>query len=442
VTGIFKAYDIRGIYPQEIDETVARKIGFAFAQYLDKQRIVIGRDMRESAETLAQAFAEGVLAYGTSVTDIGMTTTPMLYYAIIEGRFDGGAMVSASHLPAGYNGIKLCREQAIPLSGNNGLPDVEEITKQTSSVPASSRGTLRRHDYLEPYLQKLAGYLECQTPMRIVVDAGNGMGGLDVPRFFERFPGYSFVPMYMQPDGEFPHHVPNPALPENTRELQQRVISEKADLGVAFDGDGDRCGFVDEQGQRIEADLALAALAAFFLHREPGATILYDLRASHAVPEYVKSLGGKPLRTRVGHSFIKRRMREVNAVFAGELSGHFYFQEMGYIDCGIMAMITMLNLLALKRVPVSSIIRPLRKYARSGELSFQIKDAGKLLRALAATYADGQQDNLDGLTVVYPHWWFNLRQSHTESVVRLVVEADDARTLEREEGRLVSMIQE
>jgi phosphomannomutase len=439
MTGIFEAYDIRGHYPQQINEDIARKIGLAFAQYLDKQKAVIGHDMRENSGGLAHAFAEGVQSFGTGVTDIGLATTPMLYYAIIDGAFDGGAMITASHLPVHYNGIKLCREKAIPLSGDDGLPEVERLTTRITDLPPE-RGRYARLDFLDRYVDRLAGFVEHPAALKVVVDAGNGMGGLDTPRLIEKLPTYDFITMYMEPDGNFPHHVPNPVIPSTTEELQARVRAEKADLGIAFDGDGDRCGFIDENGKRVPADLIIAALAEYFLKKEPGATILYDLRASRAVPERIRELGGNPVKTRVGHSFIKAKMRGTNAIFAGELSGHYYYREMGFIDNGALSMITMLNLLGLRQVSVSQIIRPLQKYAQSGEINFQVQDKQKVLQELGSIYKDGRQEHLDGLTVEYPNWWFNLRQSNTESVVRLVVEADNDQILEQEKARLLKTI--
>jgi phosphomannomutase len=439
MAGIFKAYDIRGLYPDEISERTVEKIGFAFARFLKGSHIVIGRDMRDSSLALSLSFADGVLSAGTDVHDVGMATTPMLYYAIIDGKFDGGAMISASHLGAQYNGIKLCRQQAIPLSGDSGLPEVESLTSQVTELP-SKTGHYRTFDFLGRYVDTLARFLENPRPLKIVVDAGNGMGGLDAPLFFARFPDYQIVPMFMEIDGDFPNHVPNPAIAANTRALQQRVLAENADVGIAFDGDGDRCGFVDEQGNRVPADLVIAVLAEYFLHKRPGATILYDLRASRVVPERIRELGGNPVMTRVGHSYIKQKMREVDGIFAGELSGHYYYQEMGTIDSGILSMISMLNVLALKQVPLSQIIRPLQKYARSGEINVEVQDAKRVFRDLEEAYRDGEQTHLDGLTVTYPHWWFNLRKSHTEPVVRLVVEAENEEVLQGEQDRLLAII--
>jgi phosphomannomutase len=439
MTGIFKAYDIRGLYPQEIDETTARKIGFAFAEYLNKKIVVVGYDMRVSSRSLAEAFIDGVLSRGTDVHDIGLATTPMLYSAIIDGNFDGGAMITASHLSSKYNGIKLCREKAIPLSGDNGLPSIEKLYKAETTI-LSRNAHFSFEAFLDRYLEKLSRFIQPSEALKIVVDAGNGMGGIDSPHIFKKYPNCDFIPMYMRPDGNFPHHVPNPALPSTTQDLQKRVVSEQADLGIAFDGDCDRCGLIDENGERIPSDLVVAILSEYFLQEEPGATILYDLRASRVVPERIRELGGNPVKTRVGHSFIKQKMREVNAVFAGELSGHYYFREMGFIDSGILTMINTLNLLSLKNVPISQLVRPLQKYAQSGEINFKVADVRELFRELERHYQGGKIEHLDGLTVEYDDWWFNLRVSHTEPVVRLVMEAVEEKKLEEEKSQLMQII--
>jgi len=440
MAGIFKAYDIRGTYPDEIDEDIVRAIGYAFAQYLTEEHIVVGHDMRDSSPSLNAAFTEGVLAYGTDVTDIGLATTPMLYSAIIDGGFDGGAMITASHLPAQYNGIKLCREKAIPLSGAQGLPDVERLYEAITGLPGEMAGLRHTTEFLDRYLDMLVPFVEHDDEVEIVIDAGNGMGGLDTPHLLDRLPHVQADRMYFEPDGEFPHHVPNPAEPENTAELQRRVVDAGAALGFAFDGDCDRCGFVDEHGERVPADLVIAILAEYFLARQPGATILYDLRSSRAVAERITELGGKPVKTRVGHSFIKEKMREVDATFAGELSGHYYYKEMGFIDSGILSMITMLELLIEKKAPLGTLVASLRKYAQSGEINIHVTDSAKLLDELESIYADGTVEHLDGLSVEYPTWWFNLRESNTEPVVRLVMEADDEPTLQKEKAKIMEII--
>ncbi|GBE39021.1 MAG TPA: phosphomannomutase/phosphoglucomutase [Nitrospirae bacterium] len=441
---IFKAYDIRGSYPDELDEALAGKIGTAFADMLNARRIVIGRDIRLSSLSLAKAFIEGAATSGVSVTDIGLTTTPMLYYAIIDGKFDGGAMVTASHLPGQFNGFKLCREEAIPLSGDHGLPALKKLVMK--GLPAG-----RGHAYMDScealsvqdkYIDKLNTFVHNPGPLKIVVDAGNGMAGLDAPVLLKRFPVWEFTPMYMEPDGNFPHHVANPLLPSATRELQSMVLKERADIGVAFDGDADRCGFIDEKGERIPADLVTALIAGFLLTKEPGATILYDLRSGRIVPETITRLGGKAIRCRVGHAFIKAQMREENALFAGELSGHYYYRDMGFTDNGVLSMIHILNLLSLKNSPLSDLIRPLKKYYSTGELNMQTKYKEAIFAALEAKYKDAGKDHLDGLRVEYSEWWFNLRASNTEPVIRLNLEADNKQIMEEKRNEILKIIME
>jgi phosphomannomutase len=443
MSGIFKAYDIRGSYPDELDELTARKIGASLVSLLKARRMVVGRDMRHSASALAQAFIEGTISAGASVTDIGMVTTPMLYYAIIAGKFEGGAMVTASHLPGGMNGFKLCREAAIPLSGDQGLPALEQMVRASPDVklPVSLSERYLQVDYMDDYMTSLVRYVHNPRSLRIVVDAGNGMAGPEVLRLFKKFPSWHLVPMFMDPDGSFPHHIPNPLLPASTKELQERVIKEKADLGVAFDGDADRVGFIDENGERIAEDLVTALVAEFLLSKEPGAAILYDLRSSRVVPEVIGKLGGRALRCRVGHSFIKAKMREENALFAGELSGHYYFRDMGFTDNGIFATIQMLNFLSLKKQPLSRLIQPLKKYSDSGEINIRVKDKEAVFSALEAKFSDARLDHLDGLTAVYDSWWFNLRPSNTEPVIRLNIEADDPKVLEEKKRTVLKIIE-
>jgi phosphomannomutase len=442
--GIFKAYDIRGSYPDELDETMARKIGAAFVRLLNAQRIVIGRDMRLSASALAKAFIEGAISSGASITDIGMVTTPLLYYAIIAGRFDGGAMVTASHLPGGMNGVKLCREEAIPLSGDHGLPELERLVYEKPPVQKShsSTGSYEELDMVDGYIEKLSNFVHNPKPLKIVVDAGNGMAGPEVFGLFKRFPVWTLIPLYMEPDGSFPHHIANPLLPSATRDLQAMVIREKADIGVAFDGDADRCGFIDEKGKRIPEDLVTALIAEFFLVKEPGATILYDLRSSRIVPEIITRLGGKAIRSRVGHAFIKAKMREENALFAGELSGHYYYRDMGITDNALFTMIQMLNFLSLKKMPLSELMHPLQTYYATGEINVQVKDKDAVFAALQAAYRDAQTDHLDGLSIEYDTWWFNLRASNTEPLMRLNLEADDQTTEEEQKKEVLNIIGE
>jgi phosphomannomutase len=440
--GIFKAYDIRGSYPDELDEAIARKIGAAFILLLNARRIVVGRDMRLSASALAKAFIEGALASGAEVTDLGMITTPLLYYSIIDGRFDGGGMVTASHLPGGMNGLKLCREKAIALSADQGLPELERLVREgrPPEQGRTTKGSYQELDMLERYIERLDAFVHNPRPLKIAVDAGNGMAGPEVFALFKKIPLWQLIPLYMEPDGRFPHHIANPLLLAATRDLQAMVIREKADIGVAFDGDADRCGFIDEKGERIPEDLVTALIAEFLLTKRPGATILYDLRSSRVVPETISRLGGRAVRTRVGHSFIKAKMRETNALFAGELSGHYYHRDMGNTDNAIFTMIQMLNFLSLKQTPLSSLIHPLQKYYASGEINIHVKKKEDVFTALEARYKDAQKDHLDGLSIDYDSWWFNLRASNTEPLMRLNLEAEDAATREEKKKEILESI--
>ncbi len=441
MSNIFRAYDIRGAYPEELNEGLARKIGGAYVRYLKARTIVVGRDMRLSSPGLARAFIEGALQAGAEVTDIGMVTTPRLYHVIGEGHFDGGAMVTASHLPAAINGFKLCRENAIPLSGDHGLPEIERLVQaDTPAAEPAKMGNLVKEKPSNRYVEDLATFVHQPVPLHIVVDAGNGMAGDEIAALFKKVPAWRLTAMYMHPDGHFPHHVANPLIEANTEDLQARVVKEKADLGVAFDGDADRCGFVDEQGRRIPEDLVTALIAQSLLSQEPGATILYDLRSSHTVPETISQAGGHAERCRVGHSFIKARMRETNALFAGELSGHYYFRTTGFTDNAVFAMIQMLNLLALKRQPVSQLIKPLQKYFKSGEINIKVTDKQRVFKLFEEHYQKEKTDLLDGLTVTFSSWWFNLRASNTESVLRLNMEASTDSELEEMKKGILNAI--
>jgi phosphomannomutase len=442
MSGIFKAYDIRGSYPDQLDEQMAQRIGAGFALLLRGHRIVIGRDMRLSSPSLAQAFVEGVIASGVSVTDIGMVTTPMLYYAIIEGKFDGGAMVTASHLPSQMNGFKLCREKAIPLSGDQGLPALEHLVGKRLSEPSNqaSPGSYQKMEFLNKYVDKLSTFIHRPQPLKIVVDAGNGMVGPEAELLFKRVPLWRFVPMYMEPDGRFPHHVPNPLLPNTTGDLERMVVRERADVGVAFDGDADRCGFIDERGERVPEDLVTALIGEFLLAKKTGITVLYDLRSSRIVPETITHLKGKAIRCRVGHAFIKTKMREEDAWFAGELSGHYYYQDMGFTDNAMLTMIHVLNFLSLKGERLSDLVRPLKKYHSTGEINLQVKDKETVFSTLERAYKDARKDHLDGLTTEYDSWWFNLRASNTEPVMRLNLEANKSNIMEEKKKEVLDLI--
>lgn len=438
MAGIFRAYDIRGRYPDELNEATAQRIGNAFVAFLAAERVVVGRDMRLSSESLARAFTRGAVEAGAEVADAGEVSTPLLNYAVIAGGFDGGAMVTASHLPGEMNGLKLDRENAIPLSGDRDLPLLE--TRVGEKPVARAGGSCRRIDMLDSYIGKVAGFVRAPRPLTIAVDAGNGIVGPEVPRLFERVPAWRLVPLYLEPDGRFPHHHANPLDPETTRELQDRVVAEGANFGAAFDGDGDRCGLIDERGERVREDLVTGLIAAFLLEENPGAAILYDLRSSRAVVEAIEEAGGRPVRSRVGHAFIKGLMREEDALFAGELSGHYYYRDMGFIDNGLLTLVMIANILGASGRTLSEFIQPLDRYPSTGEINLQVSDPAAVLAVLAARYRDAQIDHLDGLTAAYPDWWFNIRRSHTEPVVRLNIEADTKSLLDAKKREVLSVV--
>jgi phosphomannomutase len=444
---IFKAYDIRGVYPDNLNEDVARDIGRAFVNYLglSGSRVVVARDMRLSGEALAIAFIEGVTEAGADVLDVGLVSTDALYFAVGHLEEPGGAMVTASHNPKEYNGFKLCRENAIALSGEHGIGQIRDlIVSGKLPEPAEYPGSVEESDITEDYAKHCLTFIDTDglRPLKIAVDAGNGMAGKMLPPIFEKLP-LEYVPMYFELDGSFPNHPPNPIEPENMKDLQERVVDEGADFGAAFDGDADRVFVVDEKGETISGDLLAALVAKNVLEKEPGATILYSAVCSKAFPELVEREGGRAIRTKAGHSIIKPQMREYNAAFGGEHSGHFYFRDNYFADSGIIAMLTVAELVARQEGPLSELLAPIDPYVRSGEINLEVEDQEATLEKVEEHYAhrdDPKIDHLDGLTVDYGDWWFNLRPSNTEPLLRLNVEASDRETLERERDELLSLI--
>lgn len=444
---IFKAYDIRGVYPDTLDEDLARDIGRAFVNHLglSGSRVVVARDMRLSGEALGKAFIEGVTEAGADVLDLGMVSTDALYFAVGHLEEPGGAMITASHNPKEYNGFKLCREKAIALSGEEGINQIRDlITSGKMPGPAEVAGSIEESDITEDYARHCLSFIDTDglRPLKIVVDAGNGMAGKMLPPVFEKLP-FEYVPMYFELDGSFPNHPPNPIEPENMRELQERVVSEGADFGVAFDGDADRCFVVDEKGVTISGDLLAALVAKNVLEKEPGAAIIYSAVCSKALPELVEREGGRPIRTKAGHSIIKPQMRSNDAAFGGEHSGHFYFRDNYFADSGIIAMLTVAELVARQDGPVSALLEPIDPYVRSGEINSEVEDQEAVMKRIEQHYSERDEpeiDHLDGLTVDYGDWWFNLRPSNTEPLLRLNVEASDGETLERERDALLEMI--
>src|ERR671914_2403067 len=446
---IFKAYDIRGVYPQSLDEGVATDIGRAFVTHLDLSgsRVVVARDMRISGEALEKAFIEGVTEAGADVLDLGLVSTDALYFAVGHLEEPGGAMITASHNPKDYNGFKLCRENAIALSGDAGLGQIRNlIVSGKLPDPAGYPGSVEETDITADYAKHCLSFIDMEglRPLKIVVDAGNGMAGKMLPPRFQKLP-FEYVPMYFELDGSFPNHPPNPIEPENMKELQERVVAEEADFGVAFDGDADRCFVVDEKGVTISGDLLATLIAKNVLEKEPGATILYSAVCSKAFPELVEREGGTAIRTKAGHSIIKPQMREHNAAFGGEHSGHFYFRDNYFADSGIIAMLTVAELVARQSGPLSELLAPIDPYVRSGEINSEVDDQEAALQKVEERFAereDAKIDHLDGLTVDLGDWWFNLRPSNTEPLLRLNVEASDPETLERERDELLALIRE
>ena len=427
--GIFKAYDVRGIHPGQIDEDVARQVGRAFVAYLGAGRIAVSRDMRLSSPALAAAFIDGALAQGADVVDFGMLGTDMLYYAVARDDLDGGAQITASHNPKQYNGMKLVGRQAAALSGDAGISDVRAMILEDRIPAGGPRGRRTEARLLDDYVDHVLSFIDPSAirPFHLVLDAGSGMAGLVAPPLFDRLPCRT-TRLCFEIDGAFPNHQANPLLEENRRDLVERVVSDRADAGVAWDGDADRCFFVDGGGAFIAGDFITALLAEALLRKEPGAAIVYDVRASRAVQDVVEAGGGAALMNRVGHAFFKQRMRAENAAFGGEVTGHYYFRDNFFADNGFIPALLILELMSVKGRTLGELIAPLReKYCISGEINTAMADASAVqatIDALADRYRDGRVHRMDGVSVDYPAWRFNVRPSNTEPLLRLNLEAD------------------
>ena len=418
----FKAYDIRGTVPDQLDAEVCRRIGAAFARFAGGTRLLVARDMRPSGVELAEAFAEGATGQGLDVVDLGMASTDLVYFA--AGDLDAAAAVfTASHNPAEYNGIKLCLAGAKPVGQDSGLAEVKRWTAE-GLAPGPHRGSISHQDLIGRYGDHVRSFVDASLlkPLRIVADTANGMGGLVAPAVFEGLP-FELHYLYPELDGTFPNHPADPIQLENLRDLQAAVLEHEADVGLAFDGDADRVFLVDEAAQPVSGSLTTALVATGMLAKHPGATILHNLICSKAVPEIVTEHGGVPLRTRVGHSFIKATMAETGAVFGGEHSGHYYFRDNYRADSGLVATLVVLEQLSVAGVPLSELVAPLDRYAASGEINSRVDDPPAAIEEVATTFSDAETDRLDGLTVDLGDWWFNLRASNTEPLLRLNLEA-------------------
>jgi phosphomannomutase len=447
LASIVKAYDIRGVVPDQLDEDVARSVGAAFVQVTGAKRIVTVHDMRASSGPLADAFGRGAASQGADVLAGGLGSTDMLYYASGDLGIPG-AMVTASHNPSRYNGIKLCRAGAKPVGIETGLKDIQAFAERTG-VPAPVPGTVTTVDLLQGYADHLRKLVDVSgiRPLTVAVDAGNGMAGYTVPRVFEGLP-ITLIPMYFELDGTFPNHEANPIDPANLRDLQASVREHGADIGLAFDGDADRCFVVDERGEIVSPSVLTALIAARELAQEPGAAIIHNLITSRAVPEIVVEHGGNPVRTRVGHSFIKAKMAETGAVFGGEHSGHFYFRDFWFADSGMLAALHVLAALGQQTQggqakPLSGLLAEYSRYHASGEINSEVSDQAEATARVRAAYESHpgiKTDELDGLTVGDRAWWFNLRPSNTEPLLRLNVEADTEQTMAQIRDEVLSIV--
>ncbi|WP_369247046.1 phosphomannomutase/phosphoglucomutase [Streptomyces sp. R41] len=445
---LVKAYDVRGVVPDQWDESLAELFGAAFVRVTGAEAIVIGHDMRPSSPGLSRAFARGAAARGVRVTEIGLCSTDQLYYA--SGEFDlPGAMFTASHNPAQYNGIKMCRAGATPVGQDTGLSEIRELVESwlDSGAPEASDttpGTITQRDTLEDYAAYLRGLVDLTSirPLKVVVDAGNGMGGHTVPTVFAGLP-LDLVPMYFELDGTFPNHEANPLDPANIVDLQKRVREEGADIGIAFDGDADRCFVVDEHGEPVSPSAITALVASRELAKHGGGTVIHNLITSWSVPEVVREQGGDPVRTRVGHSFIKAEMARTGAIFGGEHSAHYYFRDFWNADTGMLAALHVLAALGGQDGPLSQLVAEYDRYVGSGEINSTVDDQAARLAAIKAAYGDREGvefDELDGLTVTADDWWFNVRPSNTEPLLRLNAEARDEATMAKVRDEVLEII--
>jgi len=439
---IFKAYDVRGVVPDDLDIALVRDIGAAFAQITDGRAILIGRDCRLSSPDFAAALAEGITSQGSDAIDLGLASTDLLYFA--SGSQDlPGIMITASHNPKEYNGLKFCQPGARPVGEDTGLRDVRALVEAGIEPTPGPRGSIHQRDLLDAYVDHVLRFVDVDAMRRltVVVDTANGMGGLVVPAVFARLPITAHY-LFAELDGTFPNHPADPLNPENQRDLKAAVLEHRADVGLAFDGDADRVFLVDEHAEDVSGSLLTALVAASMLRKEPGAKIVHNLICSWIVPETIRANGGEPIRTRVGHSFIKQVMADTGAVFGGEHSGHYYFRENYRADSGLIAAVVALGDLSASGGSLSTLLAPYRKYWDSGEINSVVTDQQGKIEELAGILADGKQDRLDGLTVEFPDWWCNVRPSNTEPLLRLNIEARSKELLDERTAALLAVIRE
>ncbi len=437
---IFKAYDVRGVYGDDLTDEIAYLFGRGLVQYLGASNVAVGYDMRKSSPSLAENMIRGITDQGANAADLGEISTDSLYFAVGKFGYPAGVMITASHNPPAYNGFKVCRENAIPLSGDQGLGQIRDLMKR-GFRDVSHKGKVTQRDIREEFSKHVLSFIDADKikPFKIVIDAGNGMGGRILPPVFEKLP-CEVVPMYFEPDGTFPNHPANPIEPENIKDLQEKVQEIGAFLGVAFDGDADRMFLIDENSRPMGGDMVTAMVAKNLLKKEPGATIIYNLICSKTVPETIEKHGGKPIRTKVGHALIKPIMREHDAVFGGEHSGHFYFRSNYFADSGIIALLVVLELLSAEDKSLSKLVSEIDPYVRSGEINSRVDDIPAKLQELKEHYSDLEIDELDGITVDGGDFWFNVRPSNTEPLLRLNLEADNEEILRKKTDEVLELI--
>ena len=440
---IFSAYDIRGIYDQDLTDEIAYRIGRAAALYFQVPEIAVGRDMRLSSPALAAALLRGITDQGVNTGELGLTTTDELYFAVGKFNYPAGIMITASHNPKQYNGMKFCRAQAAPVSLETGLGDIRDLAIRGEFPEPAGKGKVVQRDVTNDYIRHALSFIDVSKvkPLTVVIDAGNGMAGMIMPRVFKHLP-CKLIPLYFELDGNFPNHPASPIEPQNMVDLQKKVREVHADLGAAFDGDADRMFPVDEHGNIVDGSMVTEVVSQSLLRKHPGATILYNLIVSKSVPELVEQMGGKAIRTRVGHSYIKAEMRRTNAIYGGEHSGHFYFRDNWFADSGLIALLIMLELVSIENKPLSELLKPLDKWVRSGEINTRVTDVPANLKALEEHYGPQAQsiDHMDGVTLDFGEWWFNVRPSNTEPLLRMNLEAKTKELMEQKRDEVLAFI--
>lgn len=436
---IFKAYDVRGLYPEQINKELAYKIGRAFVKFLKVKQVVVGRDCRLGGEELYNGLTDGITDEGADVINIGFCSSPSIYFAVNFLNAQSGIMITASHNPKEYNGFKFTREKAIPLSGDTGIKDIERLAKEDKFGEPKEKGQITEKDISADYVKFLKKFRQDWKPLKVVIDCGNGMDGPFISEIIKDT-NLDVTKLYFEPDGNFPNHDPNPLKGESLEDLRAKMKELGAEIGVALDGDADRIFFITEEDEVVPADFITCLIGKEFLKDNPGETILYDLRSSWIIKEEIKAAGGKAHMCRVGHSFIKEQMREENSIFAGELSGHFYFRDASFTDSGVLMFIKLMNLLSRTGKKLSELIKPLKKYFASGEINSEVKDKEAKIKELAEIYKDGKISWLDGVRVDFDDWWFNVRPSNTESLLRLNLEAKTKDLMEEKRDEILKVI--